>query len=99
MSLFENDQYRWRETYFVLFEEKQRPQAKAVQESLSKLGERFRISDVRADSKGRIESLTLLCPYDYAAMDISYVAGEDVLEQQRLELRPVGAAGGFEHLW
>jgi hypothetical protein len=25
MSLFENDQYRWRETYFVLFDEKRLP--------------------------------------------------------------------------
>ena len=30
MSLFENDEYRWRETYFVLFHEENRPSADAI---------------------------------------------------------------------
>jgi hypothetical protein len=81
MSLFENDQYQWRETYFVLFDEEHRPAAKKVEEALHELGRRFQISDVCADESGRFESLTLLSPDDYAAMDVSCVLGDEVTEQ------------------
>ncbi len=81
MSLFENEEYRWRETYFVLFSEKHRPQADKVVTALEELGTRYEISEVRKDSKGRFESLTLISPLDFAAMDISYIAGEEVTAQ------------------
>ncbi len=81
MSLFENDEFRWRDTYFVLFHEKDRPSADATLESLQTLGPRYRVQDVRYDEEGRLESLTLLSPDDFAAMDISYIFGEEVEEQ------------------
>ena len=81
MSLFENEEFRWRETYFVLFEDCNRPSAEAVEEALHKLGGRYKVSDTRADEDGRLESLTLISPYDFAAMDISYVDGEEVIDQ------------------
>ena len=90
MSLFENDQYRWRETYFVLFRAKDRPSAEAMREALTSLGGRYEISDVREDGAGHVESLSLISPHDFAAMDISYVSGEDVqlhLEELKEELR------------
>ena len=34
MSMFENDQYRWRETYFVLFESAKRPKLKTLVKKL-----------------------------------------------------------------
>lgn len=46
MSLFENDEYRWRETYFVLFEEENRPLAKDVQQALLKLDPRYKPAGV-----------------------------------------------------
>lgn len=81
MSLFENDQYQWRETYFVLFEAAHRPSARKVQKALHGLGKRFQISEVCGDESGRFESLTLVSPDDYAAMDVSCVFGEEVTEQ------------------
>ena len=81
MSLFENDEYQWRETYFVLLKENNRPAAGNVTKALQRLDPRYRVVDVREDEHGRCESLTLLAPDDYAAMDISYVAGEEVVEQ------------------
>ena len=39
MSLFENDEYRWRETCFVLFHEEDRPRAGEVVEALDGHGE------------------------------------------------------------
>ncbi|MCP4189831.1 MAG: hypothetical protein GY768_04305 [Planctomycetaceae bacterium] len=81
MSLFENDEYQWRETYFILFEEENRPQADQVSGALKELDPRFEIMNVKADDEGRFESLTLVSPDDYAAMDISFVVGDEVVEQ------------------
>lgn len=81
MSLFEQGGYRWRDTYFVLCEERHRPTGEAIREILQGLGDRFEIGDVRCDGDGMFESLTMLCPMDYAGMDIIYNAGDDVVQQ------------------
>lgn len=81
MSLFENDQYRWRETYFVLFHSSDRPASATVERALQELGSRHEFSGARTDSDGRFEFATLESPYDFAAMDIAYIEGEDVSNQ------------------
>ena len=81
MSLFENDEYQWRETYFVLFDASKRPTAQAVENLLRELNNNYKLLDVRGGEDGSFESLTLLSPDDYAAMDLSCVAGEEVTEQ------------------
>lgn len=80
MSLFENDHYRWRETYFVLYEVRHRPTADAVRKTLRELGDRYEITEVKANDDGLFESLSLISPYDFAAMDITYIAGEEVTD-------------------
>ncbi len=92
MSLFENDQYRWRETYFILFEEPRRPTIGQIRESLKQLGDDYELVDLRGDDEDRFETLTLYSPRDFAAMDILYVGDEEVVEQVeelRGELRAV----------
>lgn len=81
MSLFENDEYQWRETYFVLFDAARRPTLEALQNMLQTLNANYELQDARADDEGLFESLTLLSRNDYAAMDLSCVSGEDVREQ------------------
>ena len=81
MSLFGDEQYQWRETYFVLFSESDRPLSNQVVDALTRQDGRFQVSNVRSDEEGRLESLTLKSPDDFAAMDISYVSGEEVTEQ------------------
>jgi hypothetical protein len=90
MSLFENEQYRWRDTYFILFHEQNRPSAVAVRQVLESLGDRFEIPDIRVDKEGSFESLTILSPMDFAGMDISYNAGEDVVEHVKELLKDFG---------
>ena len=80
MSLFENDQYRWRETYFVLFERAKRPTLKQIEKLLHRLSNRFQLESPTAND-GLFESVTVLAPDDYAALDISFESGEEVLEQ------------------
>ena len=81
MSMFEDDQYRWRETYFVLFKAAKRPHWKDVQKVLSELNERYLLRNPTATEEGSFESLTLISPDDFAALDICYTEGEEVEEQ------------------
>jgi hypothetical protein len=81
MSTFEREEYKWRETYFVLFDSAKRPSLKKVERMLKNLSDRFQLCDPLADEDGRFESITVISPDDYAALDISYVSGEEVTEQ------------------
>jgi hypothetical protein len=81
MSLFADERYQWRETYFVLFRAPDRPLADTVTSLLRQGNERHEISNVQADAQGRLESLTLCSPDDFSAMDITFVTGEEVTEQ------------------
>jgi hypothetical protein len=83
MSLFENELYQWRETYLILFPAERRPTSQEVQKVLAQLSPQYEIRDVREDEQGRFDCLTLISPDDYAAMDISYVSGEEVTEQTK----------------
>jgi hypothetical protein len=93
MSMFESDQYRWRETYFIFFDAAARPTLKAVEKLVTSMTCRFDITNSVADEAGRFESLTVVSPDDFAAMDICYLEGEEVIEQGVLlaeELQSVG---------
>ena len=57
-----------------------RPQAKAMEASLAELGSKYDVLNVRARD-GLFESLTIKSPYDFSAMDIAYVEGDDVTTQ------------------
>ena len=81
MSMFEDGHYRWRETYFVLFDSGNRPKLETVERALSALNEHYLLRNLSADEEGRFDSLTLLSSEDFAALDICYLDGEEVLEQ------------------
>jgi len=80
MSLFENDEYRWRETYFVLFDAARRPSVGDVVKALVETNSHYELTEVR-DADSKFESLTLISKDDNAAMDIIYIEGEEVKEQ------------------
>lgn len=71
----------WRETYYVFFPSERRPQAKVMQKSLEELSNRFVLQNLEADDEGRFESILVEAPDDHAALEISYEAGESVIEQ------------------
>jgi hypothetical protein len=81
MSLFGSERYQWRETYLILFDGSRRPSAAQVGAVIEKLGRQYQVKDVREDGEGCFDSLTLISPDDYAAMDISFVSGDEVIEQ------------------
>lgn len=81
MSTFERDEYKWRETYFVLFDSTHRPSLAKVESLLNDLSSRFQLTNPRANDDGLFESITIMSPDDYAALDMSYESGEEVTEQ------------------
>ncbi|MAZ95289.1 MAG: hypothetical protein CMJ73_04570 [Planctomycetaceae bacterium] len=81
MSLFENAEYRWRETFLVLFASEDRPSTKDFKKAISALGDRYSVDSLVENDQLQLESLTLLAPLDNAAMDISFIEGEEVAEQ------------------
>jgi len=85
MSLFGDEMYQWRETYFVLFREADRPKLERVVDALS--DGRSEISAVRGDEQGRFESITVKSPEDFSGLDITYVTGDEVTEQVEELLR------------
>jgi hypothetical protein len=80
MSTFEDKNYRWRETYFVLFGASKRPKLKTVVKALNDLNPHYEIVNPHGDKHGAVESLTVVSPDDYAALDICYTEGDEVLE-------------------
>jgi hypothetical protein len=64
-----------------LFDAQKRPKMASVTKALSGLNKHFQLTNVNADDHGRIDSLTLLSPDDFAALDICYTEGAEVLEQ------------------
>ena len=81
MSTFEDQNYKWRETYFVLFDAARRPSLAQITDALSHLSGHFELLNPAGDAEGRFESLTLHAPQDYSALDVSFVSGAEVLEQ------------------
>ena len=81
MSLFENNEYQWRETYFVVFDKAKRPTATAFEGLISGLNKGYEVRDGRADAEGAFESLTLISKDDYAAMDLTCVVHDEIPQQ------------------
>ena len=81
MSTFENTQFRWRETYFVLLLGQDRPTIMQMEHALAELNDRFELVNITGNDDGQFESVTLKSPDDYAALDICYLSGEEVVEQ------------------
>ena len=79
MSLFEDSRYDYRDTFFVHFDQDDRPTGAQIQKALESLGEKYELSDIR-ETDGLFESITIRSPHDSAAMDVAIVQGEEVVE-------------------
>ena len=84
MSSFDDVNYRWRETYFVFLRSADRPTVEDLQKLFGRLKKQFELADVKGDEVGRLETARVLAPSANAAIDISFVEGEEVIEQIKL---------------
>ena len=78
MSLFEDNRYQYRETYFVLFQALSRPDPDSIVTLIKNLGKRYEVGQLRTDEDGGFESLTVYSPTDFSALDITLVIGDEV---------------------
>ncbi len=80
MSLFEDDKYEYRDTFFIHFKNDDRPTGSEVKACIESLGEKYEFSNLK-ETDGKFESVTIRSPHDSSAMDIAFVQGQEVLEQ------------------
>ena len=93
MSMFEDKRYRWRETYFVLFDAEKRPTLKGVTKTLSALNKRFELTNQSEDEECLFDSLTLISRDDFAALDICFTGEAEVLDQVHTLFEDMKKAG------
>jgi len=78
----ENDeQLEWLDTYFVLFQQSNRPTLTQVEAAITETSRRLKLENLEADEDGMFESVLVQAPQDNAALEISYERGEAVIEQ------------------
>jgi hypothetical protein len=95
MSMFESGNYRWRETCFVLFDVANRPSLEKMHRVLSSINEQYVLTNLSADEQAFFDSMSILSPEDFSALDICYVEGDEVIEQTAelaKEMDPVACA-------
>jgi hypothetical protein len=76
-----DEQLEWRDTYFVLFKQSNRPTLTQVEAAITETSRRLKLENLEADEDGMFESLLVQAPQDNAAVEISYEMGEAVIEQ------------------
>ena len=81
MAVENDDQLEWRDTYFVLFQQPDRPTLTQVEAAITESSKRLKLENLEADEDGMFESLLVQVPQDNAALEISYETGEAVIEQ------------------
>lgn len=87
MSMFEDSRYQWRETCFVYFNRERRPTLESVVKAVQEAGPQYQLLHPQGDEMGRFESITIIAPDAYSAMDICYVEGSEVREDIEKQLK------------
>ena len=98
MTLFEDDRYDWRETYFVYFESSHRPKLPEVRRALKTYAPFFCILDSKADPNGNLVEMTIASYENHAALEIVYREGKDVLTEAQHLVRSVKKEATEEEL-
>jgi hypothetical protein len=81
MDVPDEDQLEWRDTYFILFDQSDRPTLTQVEAAISESSRRLKLENLEADDDGMFESVLVHAPQDNAALEISYETGEAVVAQ------------------
>ncbi|MCS5631630.1 MAG: hypothetical protein NZ744_12425 [Pirellulaceae bacterium] len=99
MSLFDDPNYRWRDTFLVLFDDEQRPTVALALSAIQKIG-KFEVRNSSESESQYIESITITSSVDLVGLEILYVAGAEVVEETEtlvIELAEDAMLLGQEH--
>jgi len=80
MSLFDDPNYRWRDTFLVLFDDEQRPTVDLALSAIQQIG-KFEVRNSSESETQHIESITITSNVDLTGLEILYVAGAEVVEE------------------
>ncbi|MDC0574371.1 hypothetical protein OAO39_00420 [Pirellulaceae bacterium] len=80
MSLFDDPNYRWRDTFLVLFDDEQRPTVELALSVIQQIG-KFEVRNSSESESQQIESITITSNVDLIGLEILYVAGAEVVEE------------------
>jgi hypothetical protein len=75
------DQLEWRDTYFILFQQSDRPTLTQVEAAITESSRKLKLENLEADEDGMFESALVQAPQDNAALEISYETGDAVVQQ------------------
>ena len=95
MSLFENGDYEYTDTFFVFFKRENLPNAETVKAAIAELGDRYQFGKI-AFREEQFESMTILSPQDFSAVDIVMDPNADVptqIEELITEFRTLTLTG------
>lgn len=95
MSLFENDEYEYTDTFFVFFKRENLPAAEAVKTAIAELGDRYEFGNI-AFREDQFESMSILSPQDFSAIDIVLDLNMEVttqIEELTTEFRTLTLTG------
>ncbi len=82
MSLYDDERYTWRETYFVLFDDlRRRPRLEDLRRELQPYRETLQILDAVSNSEGRLRKLTVASYEDHSALEIVFRQGANVVAE------------------
>ena len=81
MSLFDNPEYRWRETYLLFHKKKQRPSVDKIRQAIESIRGSYQIDQMTGTEEGAFESATLFAEEAFAAIDMSYIEDDQIAEQ------------------
>jgi hypothetical protein len=76
-----DEQLEWRDTYFILFQQADRPTLTQVEAAITDSSKRLKLENLEADDDGLFESVLVQAPQDNAALEISYETGDAVVQQ------------------
>jgi len=99
MSLFDDPNYRWRDTFLVLFDDEQRPPVALALAAIQKIG-KFEVRNSSESESQQIETITITSNVDLVGLEILYVAGAEVVEETKtlvIELAEDAMLLGQEH--
>ena len=80
MSLFDDPNYRWRDTFLVLFDDEQRPTVELALSAIQQIG-KFEVRNSSESETQHIESITITSNVDLTGLEILYVAAAEVVEE------------------
>jgi hypothetical protein len=86
MSLFDNPEYRWRETYLLFHKKTHRASVDKIRHAISGIRGHYQIEQLVANAHGDFESATVLAEEAFSAIDMIYVE-DDQIHEQILEIQ------------